>query len=516
MDEQNLQKHVYAPYTYPLPRPVVTFPTGKGELLFGVWTLVFSLLLCNCLFFSPWGLGFGLAVLALLGGTAFYLRRRGHRFGWYETALLALCAFIAVGFLISDDVLSKLLMFLVLMAVPSLAFCIAAGQNRRSSAGFLSLLDGPRAVFMLGFGCLGEMGRGIREAFRSSGVLGRKAGAIGLGLLIAVPVLAMLVPLLMSADAAFEGLLDLLPELDIEEALTTVVSGFFLAVILYTRGVALHHKEKAAAPEKHRDGLSPLTVNTVLLAVAVVYLAYLASQLAYFVGGFSGILPEDFTLSEYARRGFFEMGWLCALNLGIIALAVGLVQKNPRTPGLTRFVCLFIGLITVFLVATASAKMFLYIRSYGLTRARVTTEVFMLWLVVTTVLVCVWLFREKLPYMKISMVLALSLCAVLFWADVDARVAQYNVRAYQSGKLETVDVGYLDSLSSSAVPYLHELTSDTDREVAARARLALESLAQYNRAEDYGLLDWNWTRQRALEILEEYRPPEAAQEETNG
>ena len=290
------------PYAYPLPKVPVTFPTGKGELLFGIWTLVFSLLLCNCLFFSPWGLGFGLAVLALLGGTAFYLRRRGHRFGWYETTLLALCAVIAAGFLISDDVLSKLLTLLVLMAVPSLAFCIGAGQNRRNPAGFLSLLDGPRAVFMLGFGCLGKMGQGIRDAFRGTGVLGRKAGAIGLGLLIAVPVLALLVPLLISADAAFEGLLDLLPELDVEEALTTVVFGVFLGIILYTRGIALHHNEKAPAADKQRTGLHPLTVNTVLLTVAAVYLIYLLSQLAYFVGGFSGILPENFTLAEYARR----------------------------------------------------------------------------------------------------------------------------------------------------------------------------------------------------------------------
>ena len=210
------------------------------------------------------------------------------------------------------------------------------------------------------------------------------------------------------------------------------------------------------------------------------------------------------------------MSCLCAMNLGLIALAVGLVEKDIGISKLTRCICLFIGLISIFLVATASAKMLMYIGSYGLTRARVTTEVFMLWLAVTTVLVCVWLFRQKLPYMKISMVLALSLCAALFWADVDARVAQYNVRAYQSGKLETVDVGYLDSLSSGAVPYLHELTTDADREVAARARLALEALAQYNRAEDYDLLDWNLTRARALEILEEYRPAEAAQEETNG
>lgn len=509
MDEQNIQKPAYSPYAYPPRQAPVTFSAGKGELAFGVWVLVFSLVLCNGLFFAGGNLLFGVAVLALLGGTAFYLRRRGHRFGWYETTLLALCAVTAAGFIKSDDAGMKFLMFLLLMAVPSLGFCIAAGQNRRSPAGVLSLLDSPRAAFVLGVGCMGEAGRGLREAFRSSGTVGKNTGAVGLGLLIAVPVLAVMIPLLMFADAAFEGLMDLLPELDVEEAMVTAILGAFLGVMLYTRGVALHHNPKSDTGPKPMRGMNPLTVNTVLIAVASVYLVYLFSQLAYFVGGFSGILPEDYTMAEYARRGFFEMSQLCALNLLLMALGVGLTRKDGRTPLLTRSICLFIGLITVFLVATASAKMFMYIGSYGLTRARVMTEVFMLWLAITTVLVCVWLFREGLPYMKLSLVLALVLCAGLFWADVDAQVAKYNVRAYQTGKLETVDVEYLGTLSAGAVPHIAELTGDDNETIAQNAK---DVLADYYLYTHDDLRGWNYTEYRAAKILEEYRPDEQAEE----
>lgn len=511
MDEQKIPQTppVYQPYAFPPRKPQVTFPTGKGELLFGVWTLVFSMLLCNCLFFSLAGLGFGLAALALLGGTTLYLGRRGHRFGWYETTLLGLCAVIAAGFIVSGDGLTKFFMVLLLMAAPGLAFCIAAGQNRYRPDGVRSLLDSPRATFGLGVGCMGEMGRGLRDAFRSAGTLGKNTTAVGLGLLIAVPVVAVMIPLLMSADAAFEGLLDLLPELEVEEALVTAILGCLLGVVLYTRGVALHHNPKSETMPKPIKGVHPLTVNTILLAVAAVYLAYLVSQLAYFVGGFAGILPDDFTMAEYARRGFFEMSELCAINLAVIALAVGLVKKDAGTPALTRILCLFIGLITMFLVSTASAKMFMYIGSYGLTRARVLTEVFMLWLAVTTALVCVWLFREKLPYMKLSMLLGLILCAGLFWADVDARVAQYNVRAYQHGHLETVDLQHLSGLSAGAVPYIHELTADADPEVAEKAADVLENYYLY---ESDDLRGWNYAVYRAARILEAYQPDEEAED----
>ena len=100
-----------------------------------------------------------------------------------------------------------------------------------------------------------------------------------------------------------------------------------------------------------------MTVNTVLIAVSVVYVVYLISQLAYFSGGFSGILPEGYTFAEYARRGFFEMAWICAINLLIMCLAVGLCSKKAdRTPIVSRLLCLFIGLVTLFLVVAASAK----------------------------------------------------------------------------------------------------------------------------------------------------------------
>ena len=106
------------------------------------------------------------------------------------------------------------------------------------------------------------------------------------------------------------------------------------------------------------------------------------------------------------------------------------------------------------------------------------------------------------------MILALALCAGLFLADVDARVAQYNIRAYQSGRLQTVDVEYLDRLSMGAVPYIEELTADADEAVAEGAREILECY-YYN--EDTDWRHWNITTARAVEILEKYQPQEEAE-----
>lgn len=475
------------------------FVTGAKELIFGLFILIFGMLLCNSILYGGFYLGFAIFSSFTILCTAVYLLVSGHKLTFYSGSLLGLSLLICAGFSRSDDGFVKFVMVCFLLVSVNLGLCLQAGQNLRSSAGVRSLLDAPRTLFALGVGRQPEAWRGLIRTCRSSSGAAKKGGAVMLGLLIAVPVLAILIPLLVSADAAFDALLRKLPDWDLGELLTTVICGAFLVCVLYVRGVALHRngkeQEKKASGKK---GMSAVTINTVLGAVVLVYLAYLISQLSYFFGGFMGLLPEEYTMAEYARRGFFEMAWICAINLSIMTLAVGLVRKETKAPLSTRLFCLFIGIVTLLLVATASAKMFLYIGSYGLTRLRVLTEVIMIWLGITTAVVTVWLFMPKLPYMKAVLLWALVIGAVVFWADVDTVTARYNVNAYMSGKLETVDVWYLSTLGDGAVPYLQRLRAEADPETAQKAGQAIEQRYIYS-SDDFR--SWNYVNYKAEKCL---------------
>jgi hypothetical protein len=219
--------------------------------------------------------------------------------------------------------------------------------------------------------------------------------------------------------------------------------------------------------------------------------------MAYFFGGFAGILPQGFSTAEYARRGFFEMAVLSGFNLGLIALGLRLI-KAEVTPALTKVLCLFIGLMTLLLIATASAKMFFYIDSYGLTTLRVLTQIIMLFLAVTTVVALVWMFVPRLPYMKVVLLAALVISAVTFWMDVDTVVANYNVDAYLSGKLETVDLSYLYyDIGPEAVDAIDRLAAEAkDPSVQRSARgFAKQNRERY--AYSYDLRQWNLVLHRA-------------------
>lgn len=486
--EENKQPQYFSPVSPGMPPVRENYMAGKREFIFALLILLSSWLFFNSIWYDGFNLGASIGLGCVIVLSMGYLLLSGHKLTVYTGMLFALELVICGSFVRSDDSFVKFIMVCFLVVSVNLSLCLTAGQNRRADKGITSLLDVPRTVFMLGIGKLGPALRGLFQGVRGSGAVGKKGGAVALGLVIAFPVLLILVPLLTSADAAFDALLSELPEFDLEELIVTVIFGTLLAMFFFVRASALHSAKKEVPAVKTAKGINALTVNTVLVAISVVYLAYLFSQLAYFSGGFSGILPEDYTVAQYARRGFFELAWLCAINLLIIALAVGLVRGSA--PKFTRILCLFIGIVTVFLAASASAKMFLYIGSFGLTRLRVLTQVVIFWLGLVTVLVCIWLFVPNLPYMKAALILTLAMGAAVAWADVDTVVARYNVNAYQTGKLETVDVAYLEDLSLGALPYIAQLTDDADPEVAQAAQEALA--VNWYSGDDFR--GWNYAR----------------------
>ncbi len=460
-------------YSMPEQPPQIYFPAKKPELLYIAAIVIFSCLLCNSILYAGFYLGFAVFAGCTIVCTALYLLRQGHRLSFYSGSLLGLSLVIAASFLRGDDGFLKFAMFCFLLLSSNLGFCILAGQNRRRETGVSSLLDAFRCAFMLAFGHISSVFGGLCQTFRKGNVIGKKSSAVLIGLVIAIPLLAVVIPLLISADAAFDSLLQLLPELDLTQILGSILAGTGLACYFYCRGVTLHHATKKVPAGKLRKGLPVLTVNTVLIALCLVYLVYLFSQLAYFFGGFAGILPQGYTTAEYARRGFFEMAWLCAINLTLICLSAGLVRKEIAVPLTTRLLCLFMGIVTLFWVVSASAKMFLYIGSYGLTYLRVLTEVIMVFFGLTTVIVGIWLFVPKLPYMKVILLIGLLMGAAVAWTDITTQVARYNVAAYQSGKLDSVDMDYLRALGSGAIPYVAQLTDDPNPEVAQAARQIL-------------------------------------------
>ena len=115
----------------------------------------------------------------------------------------------------------------------------------------------------------------------------------------------------------------------------------------------------------------------------------------YLFSAFAGIRPEEFTYSQYARQGFFE---LCDILLSVL---------------------------TFLIITTAISKMMLYIDAYGLTNKRILTMVFMIWMLIVFGMMIVWQYKV-FPIVRISAMVGAVLFTLLCVIPIDYCIHAFN------------------------------------------------------------------------------------------
>ena len=399
----------------------------------------------------------------------------------YSVILCLVYLALSASLSFSDGGLAKFIAF-VLMAVTYTEIILEGMSLRRFDGGsFRSVADILYALFALTFGKIGRTLYATSHKKDGELIISRKTGSIFIGIAFALPVLCIIIPLLASSDAAFDGLLDKITMKAVFEIIGAIIIGAFFFILWFGQILNAGDVKREKAVEKaERKGVEPTVIASFLSVISIAYMLYIFSQLAYFFDAFAGFLPEGFTLSEYARRGFFEMGAICAINLFLVFLAMIITRKRDGKVSMAvRFPASFLCVFSMLLIATSLSKMILYINSYGMTRLRIYTSVFMIFLAVVFASVVLRLYIKKMPYMKAAIVAASLLVSLMCFVDVDGVIAKYNVEAYLDGRLETVDMNALGELSSAAVvPYVFELIDDEHENTSVAAKRLLSEYAE--------------------------------------
>ena len=183
---------------------------------------------------------------------------------------------------------------------------------------------------------------------------------------------------------------------------------------------------------------------TVAATISVVYVFFCFIQIVYLFGGLMQ-LPSGYTYARYAREGFFQLLFVCILNVIIVLLESGLFRKNKI---LNAFLIL-ITLCTYIMIASSAYRMGLYVSEYGLTATRLCVfwalgviALFMLGVILSICKPAFSLFRYG--------IIVIGVCyLVLAFARPDYLVARYNTVC-----MEDTDYKYLMSLSTDASPAL--------------------------------------------------------------
>jgi hypothetical protein len=331
--------------------------------------------------------------------------------------------------------------------------------------------------------------------------------AVLLGLAIAIPLLAVVVSLLASADGIFHQVLGGIPGwfagLSLTESgirlLWTILMG--LGLFGYVYGFIRPDRDEEETEPAVRDdretrdgplmdfGISPVTVATVLALVNVVYVLFVALQFSYLFGAWEGVLPEGVTYADYARKGFGELVAATALNYFL--LLASLTAADGPAKGAARFnrwmLYLLVGCSCVMLYS-AYSRLGLYEEAYGYTVLRFLVHAFMVFLALLLVLAAIRVRLPRFPLIRSYIVLGLGAYVLLNYIGMESIITRLNLERYeQSGKLDT---DYLLGLSSDALPRLSKVDGIVYPDMEERLRRKLELLREKKDWQSFNLGDY--------------------------
>ena len=412
-------------------------------------------------------------------------------------------------FLFSNQVL-KTLNYLIVPLLGIVLISLVTGINKSDWSDIRFLVDIIKRVFVP-FGFIHKPFQAISRINSGKGQdnNSRVLPKIIIGILMSVPILAIIIWLLSSADIIFKDLFLNIPlskiikHFLIVTAITLYGISFLWAILkaFEERGSSLYSKIK------WKLFLDPIVLLTILVLINIIYIIFSIIQFTYLFGGDSFILPSSYTFAEYARRGFFELVIVAVINFGILIFGITFVKKdrkkifNSLRISLTLFV-----FFTFILLISAFYRMLLYEQVFGFTYLRIFVQAFMVMMFFLFIINIAYIWYLKLPIIKSYIVVSLAVYLVLNFINVDVIIARNNINRYI--KTGQIDMDYLKGLSYDVVPEMQRLIILGDNSSDTRDKQVASEILEYFKERKSNLADQkNWqsfniSRYKANTIIE--------------
>lgn len=290
---------------------------------------------------------------------------------------------------------------------------------------------------------------------------------VALGIVVALPIFAVMAALLFSADAVFRNLgKNVLDAMNLENIYG--ICWRFVLFFMAAYGLVVYlEKRTLRVEEKPKKVMEALLAIPVALMLTLMYMVFCGIQIRYlFVGGIS--LPESYTYAEYAREGFFQLLMVSMINFVLVLVGLAYFKASR----VLKAILTMMSLCSFVMIASSAYRMLMYISYYYLTYLRVLVLWGLLVLTILFVGVLVFIFKKGFPLFRYSLVVVTVLYIALAFVRPHYLIATVNVAAMDGQNSffkseEFDDYYYLRNLSADAapaiVPYLAEAGYDLNR-----------------------------------------------------
>ena len=146
----------------------------------------------------------------------------------------------------------------------------------------------------------------------------------------------------------------------------------------------------------------------------VLYAVFFALHTPYLLGAFTRNLPTGYTLSRYARQGFFELCKLMAVNFALLWIITRMSRETVWTHKGLKIISLILLAESLLFAVIAASKLWLYIDCFGFTPLRLQSA----WLICSLAFGClcaIWsILRKRQTFRAWVIFSAVTLTALHF------------------------------------------------------------------------------------------------------
>ena len=410
-------------YAYPPMPPRIEVRKANPELMkkLGPSAILYALFLTLCLYKNPNGITYPFYVAGTIGFSVYIIKKLGASWKKENILVVTACFLLGISTCLTDDTrivfMNKLLLLFLNVYFILHTYCNTLGW--RFGKYVTAMCDFGVKSFGKIFTPFSDLGEYIRlhRNEKNSQVL---YALIGVG--ISVPLILIVGGLLVSADLVFKDAVDtMFNGWDLADIFGVVLWIIFYFAFSYGMITVLQEKD---INEKVKDckQFPPIIAIMSTFVITIIYVLFSYIQITYLFGE-KGILPEGFTYAEYAREGFFQLLFVCILNLMIVLVGINLFKESK----ILKTILCVISLCTFVMIASSAYRMILYIRFYYLTFLRI----FVLWALVVIALlmigIIVQIFKKNFPLFQYGLTI-ITICYIIFsFSRPDYLIAKVNV-----------------------------------------------------------------------------------------
>ena len=354
----------------------------------------------------------------------YWQKLKGDAVAWLIAASVALLALWNVLYYGSNTSFAALTFFVIPAAIMAHLQWVAGGYSLREHEGVgLAWIVGWIIKPFVGMAAL-------FEAFGSLFAKGNRPVLlrIFIGIGVAVGLMLVIIPLLMTADQMFRfHVMQLIQNINLPRVLfhSFVVLIAFGVVYSLLWDVGFGRKESYKMSSTWK--IDPLISSIALVSIIVMYVLFSAVLFTYLFA--QAGLPAGMTYAEYARTGFAQTVTISIINFAIIGffLRFGIGIKKEHGKSLIHVLLLILLALTFVMLFSGAARLNLYIGTFGMTWFRLLSAWFLIYLAVVAILGAIkLLISPKLPVALISAIFLLLWHIALGFANPDGFIAWFN------------------------------------------------------------------------------------------